>query len=532
VRTLNDDVLTSGGSDWQDWHVFQPRWYDTTEPDAFRPRALQVLGEEFGDARMIVFKDPRVCRIFPFWRSVFAKAGLEAKVILAIRHPVEVAASLNKRNNLSDLHGLLLWLRHVLEAEYASRGMTRAAVSFEGFMADPVGVAAALQDQLGILWPRLSEKISEQIVGSLKPELRHHRAPEQRQVGEVPALHDWLAEVYEILLRWSESGEDAADYIALDHVRQSMNQLATPMREVIANLNEVNGEKQGLREAIRKQDAKRIELKASLDTATYKIADLEKQLKAHNVEREVAEQAAKAAQTELARENEALKEKLKAHQAALRQAESKLLQMNSVLRQRAHEAKQTAADLSAANATHERQQALLRTELSETQAQLLRDQADLSKAQKWLFEREAELSRVREDSERNLTNRFEEIAALTRQLVNHEAELDAKREHAQLAQDLAARRVRRISNTIRAIIEGDVLGYKLVQSFANRRKARLLRALGLFDADWYVRFYDDLREADVDPTIHFVRYGYAEGRAASPEMLNLQRGRAGNEPTQ
>lgn len=719
VRALNDDVLASGGSDWQDWHVFQPRWYETVEPDAFRPRALQTLEDEFGDAPMIVFKDPRVCRIFPFWRPIFAEAGLEVKVILALRHPVEVAASLNNRNGLSDLHGLLLWLRHVLAAEHASRGMTRAVVSFEGFMTDPIGMATDLQDRLGILWPRLSENMSEQIVGLVKPELRHHRAQEQRQIGAAPALRTWLAEVYDIMLRWAESGEDPADHAALDRVRQSMDHFATPMREVIATLNEVNSEKQALRETIRKRDAERIELKACIESAVHEAADLKKQLESVAADRNTAEQAKKAAPTELARENEALQDGLKAGdaewqtteqsvkaelvlenkalkralrqlelegeatadsaeaarkrllreiealqadqarrdaynetaaisaeatkshilrernmlqddlrrreaeldtankatdaarselvemraaldrdqagiqradndirtlqeklehsqqelllsasnvrrleqnesqaqareqelqtllvrkegeietlQTVLQQTEDRLAQTESALRQRAHEAEQTAADLRTASAAYEHDQTKLRTELSEIHAQLLRDQTNLDKAQKRLAQHEAELARVRADSERDLNQRFEEIGALTRQLMEREdalnqlmAENTLLIAQSEQGHGLAGR----VSGAVRVIIEGGVLGRNPLRRFADRHKARLLQVLGLFDASWYAGYYTDVREADADPAMHFVRHGFAEGRAASQEMLDLQNGRAVNEPVQ
>src|SRR5690606_17529215 len=45
-----------------------------------------------------------------------------------------------------------------------------------------------------------------------------------------------------------------------------------------------------------------------------------------------------------------------------------------------------------------------------------------------------------------------------------------------------------------------------------RQRAALLRT-GLFDPDWYLRRYDDVAAAGMDPAQHYVEYGAKEGRA-------------------
>ncbi|MFD1810507.1 sulfotransferase family protein [Gemmobacter lanyuensis] len=160
VRALNDDILSSGGSKWQDWLAFNSNWYKTPKPREFQARALEVLAKEFGSSSLFVFKDPRVCRIFPFWRDVFAAAGIEPKIVLTVRHPQEVAASLERRkdNGIPALVGLLLWLRYMLDAEADTRGMTRAVASYDMLLQDPVGLAETLQARLGLFWPSLSDR--------------------------------------------------------------------------------------------------------------------------------------------------------------------------------------------------------------------------------------------------------------------------------------------------------------------------------------------------------------------------------------
>src|SRR5690606_37983286 len=52
------------------------------------------------------------------------------------RNPREVAASLARRDGFEPAFGLLLWLRHVLDAESATRGLPRVFTSYRHLMQD------------------------------------------------------------------------------------------------------------------------------------------------------------------------------------------------------------------------------------------------------------------------------------------------------------------------------------------------------------------------------------------------------------
>ena len=47
---------------------------------------------------------------------------------------------------------------------------------------------------------------------------------------------------------------------------------------------------------------------------------------------------------------------------------------------------------------------------------------------------------------------------------------------------------------------------------AEREDIAIITASGLFDAPWYLAVYTDVAEAGMDPLLHYVRYGAAEGR--------------------
>src|ERR1700722_11965879 len=68
--TLNDQILAAGESHWDDWREFDPVRIDAAATSELKRRAKSALASEFGHARLAVIKDPRMCRLLPFWSSV------------------------------------------------------------------------------------------------------------------------------------------------------------------------------------------------------------------------------------------------------------------------------------------------------------------------------------------------------------------------------------------------------------------------------------------------------------------------------
>ena len=212
IARLNDRLLEEADRCWDDWALMPSAWKERPGVDSLRTRAAKLLELEFGTPPLIAFKDPRLCRLFPFWADVFSGQGIATGVILTHRHPSEVAQSLQVRNGFSLGQGLLLWLGYVLEAEHDSRGHTRAITSFDRLMADPEGEIERMETALGQAFPVAPEDRGSALAGFLEGDLRHHHTA---GVQDLPRM---VAEVYEVMTRWAETGEDPADYAALDEM--------------------------------------------------------------------------------------------------------------------------------------------------------------------------------------------------------------------------------------------------------------------------------------------------------------------------
>ncbi len=116
--------------------------------------ARSVLTTAFPVASTIIVKDPRISLHLPFWLSCAGEAGWSPRVAIACRSPADVARSLHARDGFDVEHGVACWLRHMLDAERGSRSVTRAFVSIDRLMEDPVGQVRDLEVRLGIAGER------------------------------------------------------------------------------------------------------------------------------------------------------------------------------------------------------------------------------------------------------------------------------------------------------------------------------------------------------------------------------------------
>lgn len=143
VRMLNDSVLHAMGCDWNRVRDFNAA--DLPEPviaDFFKSASKLVL--EMDAHRPWLLKEPRLCLLLPLWRKV-----LEVPICVQIlRNPVEVAASLRKRNDIPMEAGLALWEKYVRSAMSASSGLPSLLVLHRQLMLEPMNVAAQLLRQL------------------------------------------------------------------------------------------------------------------------------------------------------------------------------------------------------------------------------------------------------------------------------------------------------------------------------------------------------------------------------------------------
>jgi hypothetical protein len=245
IQELNDAILTAGGSDWKDWRKFDVNKIGASKANALRARAKEALAKEFDDVGFVVLKDPRMCRLIPFWGPVFADAKWSVRALLPIRSPLEVGQSLHCRDGLSPAYGCLLWLRHVLDAEIETRGMARAVLDWPQFLGDRRRALTRASEQWGFTWPHWYEDAFSEVDEFVSADLRHQRTSEA-ELAAHPAVNDLVRRTYAAMIELVRDSGDSCVLKKLDDLRAGFETASAifelPMRESAAEVHRVRSE--------------------------------------------------------------------------------------------------------------------------------------------------------------------------------------------------------------------------------------------------------------------------------------------------
>ena len=98
--------------------------------------------------------------------------------VICHRHPLEIAASLERREGLSTEQSIALWRLYTAQAIAETKDDPRLFVSYETLLDDPLAAAADLASFLGAPARAAEPAVRREIEAWVEPAMRHHeRAP-------------------------------------------------------------------------------------------------------------------------------------------------------------------------------------------------------------------------------------------------------------------------------------------------------------------------------------------------------------------
>lgn len=132
IVACNDELLEVTGGSWDHPPDLPPQGADDPRVAHLVDAAVEALSglrthDRWG------FKDPRVCLTAPFWLDLEP----ELRFVVCLRHPLEVALSLKRRNQNSYSLGLALWERYYATVLAAVPADRRIVSHYASFFVDP-----------------------------------------------------------------------------------------------------------------------------------------------------------------------------------------------------------------------------------------------------------------------------------------------------------------------------------------------------------------------------------------------------------
>ncbi len=132
IVACNDELLEATGGSWDNPPDLPPLAVDD-------PRVLHVAASAssvlmtLGEHDHWGFKDPRTCLTAAYWLDLQP----DLRFVICVRHPLEVALSLKRRNQNSYSLGLTLWERYYATALELIPAGRRIVTHYESFFIDP-----------------------------------------------------------------------------------------------------------------------------------------------------------------------------------------------------------------------------------------------------------------------------------------------------------------------------------------------------------------------------------------------------------
>jgi len=430
IYELNNALMQSAGIDWRDWMPFPANWEHSKQAEQFQDQAREVLRGEFGSSPFFVMKDPRICRVYPFWKKVLEAEGCAPALLYTHRNPLEVAASLENLKKTSAETGLIIWLRYVLDAEIATRGERRCFTSFQRIIEDWPREIAKAEQELGFVFRGYSQASQQEVDSFLSRDLRHFE--KQNDLAGNQSVPAWICDTYAVQERWAAEGEDTADYEILDRVKGDFDRtgptfapfISNETRDLKAEVSDQGQQAVAAAETREKEAVMRAEkLKRELTQVTETRNDLSKQLEQENGTIQEMERAMEAANTKLQTLAVLDREKVLDTSRGLEQSESEKRRLlgdlgatQSALKQRKWELEETRTEVAAVKA----QIAILEAECKRLKEEPSAEQiARIATLEEKLHQREARCGQV----EKELVQRGAEKAALLGQLQTRYQEL-------------------------------------------------------------------------------------------------------------
>jgi hypothetical protein len=464
---LHDELLASAGSCWDDWRKFNPAWYRSPAADSYKQRAKEIFEAEFGNATLPILKDPRICRFVPFWLGVLKEMNVAPRIVIPIRSPLEVAHSLKKRNAMSLTKGLLLWLRHVLDAEAQTRSTARSIFTLDQFLSDWQSVSDKISLDNGFAWSRLSDRSVHEVEQFLSSELVHNKTDHAELIAHSD-VHEWTIGAYEALLELSRNPSSNFASERLDGIREPFEQASAMFGRVLIDYE-------------------------------FSLEDLQAQTKASRNESDFLRVQLSDARTELATaiaERDHLSGELQARVQDVAEATAFLADRTARLEQAESTLAAAREEGVTALAAVSRDLEAISREKDRLAADLNRMSSESLRVEKAFADHVAMMEAAHANALMETRSIFEsQIHALRGQLIDAEAAL---------AKSNATRESRSIWSKILPSIG---------RSYRLERK--LIRS-GLFDADWYKIEYPELAESGLSAARHYLDEGYCRGCRPNP----------------
>ncbi|MHC4661945.1 MAG: sulfotransferase family protein [Planctomycetota bacterium] len=255
IVEINDAILARLGGEWRNPPSFPDGWITRPDLADLREQAQELINENFGNAKLWGWKDPRTCLTLPFWQQLLP--GM--KYVVCVRNPAEAARSLEERNQIPFLKGIGLWFHYMVAIFRYTVDYPTIVISYEDLINNWKTQAKRLSEFLGFPERANDPEFEAQLLEFMDVSMKHYTVSLVETMDN-PAVGLPSKAIYMVLLlaeALKDKGGDLPEN--LQDWQNSLTSFALTAREVQDGFEELHGKIETLSTDLESERSKRVE---------------------------------------------------------------------------------------------------------------------------------------------------------------------------------------------------------------------------------------------------------------------------------
>ncbi len=173
INGLQERLLAAIKRTWDTTVPLSAGWQNAPDVRPFRDEIIALIKNNFSGIPLWAWKDPRSTIFIDLWKDVLSELGIELSVVFAVRNPLDVARSLQKRDGFSLDKGFGIWFNYNISALRAIKNIPTVFVSYDLFLEDWERELRRIGEELGIAWPLDDAVLRDKMNSFVRRDLRH-----------------------------------------------------------------------------------------------------------------------------------------------------------------------------------------------------------------------------------------------------------------------------------------------------------------------------------------------------------------------
>lgn len=220
IVAVQEGILRLFSRSWDDVRPLPRGWFESTKIKSQRMLLCELISKHFSCAPLWAWKDPRTSLLIPLWLDILKELNIEVCFLIATRNPLDVAASLGRRNGFSKTKSLALWQLYNLSSFYWTENYQRMTLDYDDFLANAETCLHAVAEHFNVPWPQNDAELISQLKMFLRPDLRHGHSGREAVFADCD-VSEPVVSAYQLFV----SAQDSPTPLASADLTQSVRKL-------------------------------------------------------------------------------------------------------------------------------------------------------------------------------------------------------------------------------------------------------------------------------------------------------------------